>query len=525
MEMDSVSPLVSAARAAGWLLRASRCARTDPRLRSVRSFALLVGDGPRPVNASTVSRWENGLLPLPFTVVRRYEEVLGLPSHSLVSVIETHLRYHGGRPVAGPPLGRPPTEDDDAAHRRLDELLDRVLGEDVVTGVEWDELTSRLTTEGYRVTPSASRTALCERLLDETIASSGLPWMQRFEALSRLLAHGHWAEDIISLCADAARDPYQAGLIEVVCLLDGSDRPAATATVLRQLLRPTNGDAHLGALLASVRKLRGGHFRPEEATTVARAVAGLVHESAMAPEIAELVGALIGSLPLSQRERTAFTRRTTAHAGVQEVVRHGRLVEPGAGRVVLARVLSRVPALPAAHAGPDAVLANLVDEVLHHPVPDVRLYSAMLLRASPYREAVAASVAAELRSSATLAAAERTIPLLQCLRVLGGPRQREAVMGLTVARGLPDSVVRAAIHAIGHVEGLSSQHYWHQLLRHHATGRRFQDAELKRLVYGMAMAGEAEILRHFATEGSGPLSALAAWWTNLPVHVRASARA
>jgi hypothetical protein len=175
------------------------------------------------------------------------------------------------------------------------------------------------------------------------------------------------------------------------------------------------------------------------------------------------------------------------------------------------------------------MLDGIVDDLLHHPVADVRLYAALLLHASPHGPRIAGALAADLRQPATVRAEERAVPMLHALRVLGQPAQREVVADLTLARGLPQGVVLAAVHALGHIGGRSPEKYWRAVFDQHArTASHGAERQrvLKRLVYGFAMAGELDLLTRLVREQarSAPAQRLSGWWNGLARHVRESAR-
>lgn len=479
-----------------------------------------------------MSRWESARVTVPYAAVRRYEEVLGLTPYALLAVIETMARYQGGPAAdafaAGAMNGASTAG---LRARRLDLLLDKVLDNERLTGGEWDELTARLVSGSALLSPARIRGAVVERLLEETLVSAGIPWMRRFEGLGRLLADPGWAPATVAVCADVGSQAHHAGLIEALCALDGSRHPDAARHVLRQLRDPTNDDSFHGALMACVRKVQRRHFDPAQSAELLHVVGDVLRDPSTSPETAELAAVLLPRLPATPQHAVVLARAAGARAATRHIAAHGLLTDPYTARVAVARLLSRMPVV----ADPPAVVAvlrDIVDDILHHPVSDVRLYNAMLLRASPYQASLAAALAAELAVASTLRS-ERAVPILHALRVLGGPAQRAAIARLTIAEGLPSTVVRAAIHSLSHIPGRSPEHYWRTVLRRHTdqyslpggSGRPGGEAELKRLIYAFGMASElgllVRLLREEAVEA--PARAMSAWWTALPHHVRVSA--
>ncbi|MEU1404094.1 helix-turn-helix transcriptional regulator [Streptomyces sp. NPDC005728] len=540
----TASPVAAALRwtpwqiRAGWLLRAHRLHHADRGLRHLPGFARAYREG-HPgtcgISPSSLSRWENGLVPVTAEAVRRYESVLGLAPYRLLGPVQTLARHEGGPAAAAFLAGSPPPAGATGLDR-ADALLDSVLDGGVLTGDDWDDLTRWAAYEGGRVSPSRIRHAVCDRLLQEMLVSDGVAWMRRFEALGRLLADPFWSAEAVGVCAGVAEQAEHAGLIETVCALDGSPHPDASRAVLRQLTDPTTPDSFYGALLAGERKTRKRHLTAAQTATlidVVDAVLGSGPRGAPSLPAVEAAAVLLHRLPLGRahaaRLADVCADRPTPHA----ILTHGALTDPAAASVVVARVLAHLPTgdVPARSV---AVLGGVLDDLLHHPVADVRLYAAILLRASPYGPGVARALAEELRQSATVRAEQRAIPMLHALRVLGGPEQRAVVAGLTLARGLPPGVVSAAVHALGHIGGRSPESYWRAVFRHHAPdareatavpGTADSDGVLKRLIYGFAMAGELDLLTRLVAEHAQALPAqrLSAWWTSLARHIRDSA--
>ena len=543
----AVIALVPWQRQAGWLLRAHRLRHADPRLRRLAGFALAYREQGRTaggVGPSSLSRWENGLVPVTAACVRRYEDVLGLAPYRLLLPIQTIARHEGGAAAAvflrsgdtgagsgagvgvGVGVGA-----GGGGGRRVDLLLDRVLDGGVLTGADWDGLTRWAAYGGGQVSPGRIREAVVHRLLEETLVSDGASWMRRFEALGRLMVDPLWGPEAIAACAGVAQQPAHAGLIEAVCALDGSPHPDAGRAVLRQLTDPTTADSLYGALLACARKTRKHHFTAGQTRTLVDVVDGVLADgprTAHPLPVVEAAAVLLHRLPLS----AAHTARLAAaaaghHPAVRAVVAHGSLTDPATASVAVSRVAARLGGgEPPAQT---AVLGQVLDDLLHHPVADVRLYAALLLRASPYRPQVAAALGSQLRQPATVLAEARAVPVLDALRALGGPEQRAAVADLTLSRGLPPSVVLAAVNALGHVGGRSPESYWRAVFRRHAgpcADAPEQQRVLKRLVYGFAMAGELDLLTRLVDEQAQAATAvrLSAWWSGLARHVRESAR-
>lgn len=519
---------------AGWLLRSHRLCHADPALRQLVGFARAYREDRRHttgVSPSSLSRWENGLVPVPASAVRRYEDVLGLSACHLLAPIQTIARHEGGMTAAAFLRADRGNNPSTSPGPRVEQLLARILDGGVLTGTDWDDLTRWAAYEGGQIFPGRVRRAVVQRLLEETVVAGGTAWMRRFEALSRLLADPLWGPEAVAVCADVAQQPEHVGLIETVCALDGSPHPDAGRAVLRQLTDPTTADTGYGALLAAARKTRKRHFTAEQTRTLVDVVDGVLTGPHLSqpPSAVEAAAVLLHRLPLSAAHRARLTTAAAERGFVlNAIVTHGSLTDPATAVITVSRVLGRLD--DTGHGPAATLLGTLIDDLLHHPVADVRLYTAMMLRASPYGRQVASALAADLRRVGDLRTGDRAIPILHALRVLGGPDQRAVVAGLTLARGVPRAVALAAVHALGHIGGRSPETYWRAVFHQHvhaAHGTIDQREVLKRLVYAFAMGDELELLTRLVAEPETPgmpARDLSGWWTNLEHHVRDSAQ-
>src|SRR5262245_49251528 len=129
-----------------WLLRANRILGPDQQWAHTASFvrAFRGGCWSGAASESTVSRWETGLLKVPYLAVRRYEELLELPPGLLVAVVDTLNRYAAPTVTCQPLLdrGEPPPEPEHLD--RLEELVERAHSNEPMSGWQWDELTGQL---------------------------------------------------------------------------------------------------------------------------------------------------------------------------------------------------------------------------------------------------------------------------------------------------------------------------------------------------------------------------------------------
>jgi len=488
------------------------------------------------VSVSTVSRWETAALRAPFLAVRRYEELLEFPPGLLASTADMVYRFAaptpGGPPIldrSGPHLVGP------AAYARLDELLERALSSDMMHGAQWDELTGHLSAiPTIAIFPSRLWTELAGRLLDETIIADGLPWLQRFEAINRLLGHPVGGIAAVAACASLAADPSGQVYIEPVSLLEANNHADASRHVLDQLTKPTNEQTRFGALLACVRKVRFGHFTPGQLQALVPVVTGMMLDRSGLEEAAPVALEVLRKLPPELRTRAdADLRRAVANDRMlRDVHAAGRLATPASAATLVDRVTLGAQAVlgPNPPAFTDDLLPTLIDEMLFDPVSDNRLYASLLIYATPYRQPVAAAVAAELAKPQVVGDVTLAGSMLSVLRVLGGPPQRPLIERLVLATGLPAAVPAAAARHIGHVGGSSVDAFWLTAIAMH--GRRWRRhrekhsaAALHGLVYALGMARNNRLLTRIRDdqEAPPPVRDAARWWLGRPHRIAASA--
>lgn len=509
-------------RRLGWLLRVNRLFAIRSRYARLRNFATEFSrNSSVTATAGTFSRWETGASTAPYRAVRRYERVLSLPDYSLVAVIDTISRYMS--PAAGPAplLARPARPD---AENRIEELVDRARAGDLMTAHDWDELTNLLAcAPGVILSPKKVWAELSERLLYETSVADGTLWMHRAEAFNRLIAHPAGQHAAISTVANAAADRSVQSMVGTVSVFEASIHDTANLHVVRHLTDPTTDRTFYGALLASVRKLRYGHFTAAQLRKLVPVIVDILAEGRSNAR-QSLAASLVKMVPTAMRQRisdrvwqvaTQKPERTATVTGLVDRVHNATVADldqPG----------SRYR---------DAVLPHLIEELLCDPVFDVRLYSAFLLYATPYRQPLGRALGQELLAAQHSGNTQLTVTLLEALRILGGPDERRHVERLLLAPSTPSGIRDTAASALGHIGGTSQEDYWTLALRTaRQRWRRTPTAEeasvLDRIVYSLGMADRRKLLRAVTADPTLPdrVRSAANWWITLPLHIHESAR-
>lgn len=515
----------------GWLLRVNRLCGPQEQWQRGASFATVFQGGCWPEHTTTyrISRWETAVVRAPYLAVRRYEELLELPANHLVALIDSIYRYRAPT-IESAPLLRRTAEIVLSEGARLDELLQAARTAETMTGSDWDELTALLAAApGMVITPRSAWTEIAERLLAEMVIADGMAWLQRYEALNRLLAHPTGQPAAVAACASLAADRTNQVFVETVSVLDASAHPDASRHVVEQLAHPTNGQAQYGALLACVRKLRYGHFTEPQLRRLVPVVGGILVDDVRDADFRSLAAEVLRRVPDHVATAVGFRRRRSAHR--EETGPHLPYASEASDALV-ERVANTTVATTAAEELPfsDILLPVFIEEMLFHPVFDVRLYAATLLLGTPYRRALAAALATELSRCVAARDSHVSCMLVEALRILGGPEQRPVIERLTTAMGIAPSLTVAATSAIGHVGGSSDDRYWATALNHHMqvwqrARNETSAAALKGLIYGLGLARNDTLL-HRVRDGQdmpATVRAAAAWWLNLPRTVYESA--
>jgi hypothetical protein len=478
------------------------------------------------VSDSTVSRWETGAVRVPYSAVRRYEELLKLPAGTLVSVADTIYRYAAPTLATAPVLARsdPATAAD--ADGRLDGLLEMALSHEPVTGWHWDGLTGQLLTMPRFFLQSRTWTELCNRLLQETVVADGIAWLQRYEAFTRLLSHPASRRHAVDACVRLVYEEGNQTFVEATSVLAATSHPDAAAFLLDQLNHPVNERARYGALLGCVRKVRYGHFTEPQLDELAKSVLEVMRDPDSDVAAGPLAAELLRHLPDERRHGLAAELRR-ALAGdriLQEVHGAGRMVSRATSDVVLERVVAAVATAVGFDAAfTDDVIPILIDEMLFAPVLDVRFNAGLLIWASPYSAPVAAALAAEITRAGTVMDSRLTICFLSALRIVGGAAQRPLIERLTLASGLAPQVSLSAVHCLGHVGGKSADAFWLNALDRYAErwrryGDQYSEEALGSLVYGLGIHRNLGLLNCVRDDRSAPtpVRKAGAWWLARP---------
>jgi hypothetical protein len=221
-----------------------------------------------------------------------------------------------------------------------------------------------------------------------------------------------------------------------------------------------------------------------------------------------------------------------ADSKLYEVFQRGRITSDAVSILIIERITtSLVAQMPHGAGGfEDRQLPVLVEEMLLSPNPDVRMYAAKLIGATPYGARLAHVIIGSLSMEQIRSDHDLAEAMIYSLRFLGGRDSRPFVEQLILGRGLPISVNAMGARVIGHLEGASEDNYWRQALDYHSRlwTRSRSDVNaliLARLVYALGIARNFGMLTQARDNAAmpGTVRAAARWWLDIPQYISQSA--
>ncbi len=474
------------------------------------------------VAPSQVTRWEKGTTPPSVEVLTWYEELLGLPPHSLAVVVDGMARFANS---AGPRHGRR-FESEDA---RLHELLDRATVTGAMCSSSWLELTAAVRRRPQLVLhPPQLWDSIAENLLSELLIAVDTAWLARQESLSRLIEHRSAAAHVVATCVAVVRDDAAPVYLEAASLLDVSSTVDANRFVLTQVTRPDNVNMLEGALLAAVSKAKRGHFREADKTAMLRAVVELLDDTTIDPALALPAAELAGQL---WDRRASRSVRPFPGSGTQVWLPDRRTGPVDADLLCVQIALCAQAGLDVDLPGVDQLLASLVQAMLFSANLDNRLYSGMLLAATPYRQPLIDTLVQQLSAGLLRRHESVLLSVFQALNTLNSTQHHEIVCRLLLDDSTGMRLRQAAARSMPYHAGHIPTALWARILR--CQSDRYvrcpdpeQAAVLHSVAYGIATGGHHHLARAIRDDPRLPAAArgIARWWINIPATVQAAAR-
>ncbi|MGI8330390.1 hypothetical protein ACRYCC_10535 [Actinomadura scrupuli] len=511
----------------GWLARTHRYNAPDADAATASTFAAKIASpgATRGIGAAMISRLENGTATWLPRHLAAYEQALGLAPGRLAGPAHKVLRAHGRHAEDS---SRTLVDEQDAA-----EIVDCVLGCDLVTSAEWDLLSAHLVATGRRL---GRRTwgLLVERLMLELCAAQGAAQDMRAEALLRIGRAQIASEITREVAVDAMTQRGNPASFQPLKLYQRTPGRAPASWVVRALFDPPDRWL-LRELFSTVAALiDAGAWRPSEREL-----------GALRRECADTIGDAGIELEV-RRAATQLMRRITpsAHLALRggtgpELVylaKPAGVVDVQSGRfhATCSRLAADIQDIGLIwqakwDRGDDPLLRHILTQSLVCPDDAARsMYTALLVN-SGYRDALRPPLAAILHCGADLM---DPVLLRAVIRVFGkiaeGANDGWALLGIVDAERIDLDTRVQACWALANASPCMPSEVPDTMLKICRT-RSFGSQAVTVLRAGVAACGRAD--RHESLvkladdrEQAPAVRAECHWWTTLPGYIRASAR-
>ncbi|HRW17539.1 MAG TPA: helix-turn-helix transcriptional regulator [Dermatophilaceae bacterium] len=524
-----------------WVLTNARKTAADRRLRTVTGLGRALE-----VHPAQVTRWEHGEVRPSDTTLRRYEETLGLSPHRLGLPL-AFLRRTRDR------LGRStraltPIEPDDRV--RATDLLERALGGEPMSGVDWLDLTDVLSRHDGVLLRERDWTHLLSRLVLELAVNRSVEYAARWESATRIVGTPASAGALLTLAEAAVGEAEPMPFAEYAGLLQYSADPAALALLTAQTLRPRTEDTQWAAIFAlgawaqdprMVVGLRGG---------VLPVCVALLADPDTTPRMLRAAGWLARSL---DPEGAPHLARALAARGADELavtVVHSGAVRPDGLRVARAREAATAiesAGLP----GSSPMLLDLLDEALSSADQETRGNALGALMLLPQGVPVGRWLAARLQAAVRDADVAEGLDLLAGLAWLAQDADLPVLLELLLDPATPVPLLWPLAKAFGNAASQPTgvdaaapagppadapelPADWAARVvtwasdavarRGSAEGSTCAERSVSAASYALGMRGELAGLRRVAEVAGAPTSWSGSpqWWLRLPVAVRPS---
>lgn len=532
-----------------WVLRNARKQAHDPTHR--RQSWLAKGNGLHPkVHPAQVGRWETGKIRLTIPLVRRYEDLLGYPAGTLLCTSD--LLHRRRQLIRAEPSIR--DGDGHADFSAVQELLERAVSTDRMTGMDWYRLSGMLGRNATAVLLERDWRSLFARCTQEMAVSLDLEFALRDESMARLAGHPRSGRIVSRMAAETLSDPSAQVYNDTVSLLMFTDHPDGHRVLMEQLGAPTNNDALRAALIvlaAVVRTARDDttathgvqRISAKDLRDIAGASLDFVRDDARPLMVRRQAANVLRSLalPTAQRHRLAARLSADDLRYAATILMEGRAVEKQALNSLGSKIRGALLDVRQSDGHLDPILESVVRTAIEDSDDVARSHSLGVLMLLPQRRIVATVLARELSGHGPDDEVARQ-EILDVLMWLAVPELLDPVVAMLVnPETKPETVLACGIvlgnaadrdaarsdsrralifqRASALVEGTSTVGL--------GTAEHIRLA-LRGLVYALGMAGRLDLVDLLRTRTDvhprpevRVLSAgICDWWLSMPPHMR-----
>lgn len=514
-----------------WVLRNARMHADDPALRTASGFAQAAG-----VHRSQVGRWENGSVEVTFELVRRYEEVLGLPERQLACAIDVFgRRILPAQPVSATMRRDPPDVDATLV------LLEKTFTNERMTGLEWDQLSRELERMPHALIRHSDWEQLVRRCNAEIGINTDLDFALRQGAAIRFVRHPRSANVVTQLAEDILKDPGAQVYADIAAVLRYTTHPAAMEVLMGQLREPTNDHALRAGLLALTSLIAGRRLSHEQMIEATRLALGYLRDQRRPFRVRRGAANLIRAVQLPSRARIAAGLTGDNQAFAASIIMAGRARGVDELRELEERVRKTLDATLSQRDQNDPVLKGLLEAAISVTNEEENGAAMSILMLSPQGRLLGRMYTQELVRSL-----ERNdhVAAHECLGVLSWVMQPEELDVMTeyaCSPDLPGDFVYESAVAVAHAyEELGPERDAREdrlllSLEHRITGAipsRLPESAIRGLTYSLGMRGRMDIIDSIsAALSTGALvpstpeigvrtKHILGWWQSLPDHIR-----
>lgn len=433
----SDSPVLAADVRTGWLLRSWRL-RLAPES-NARSFAERLACLGRSADASRVSRWETGRLPVPFDIIAAYEEALDLPHGCLVALAMVTRKIARPRGDLSGVLD-PRHVSAERFQVALDVAVDGRPG-----GGDWLDIGSFVATHPHRVIlPTSVWRRLVQRLVHELTFSVGAAYATRSQAALLLTLHDIARIALVTAVGEHVTGSPALVVADAIALLEQIEDRRAGDLLIRLLEHPQEATRN-GAIFAAAAKVSHGQFDTDQLAALERTLIALARRHGL--DSGGLFGRIADIVEVLPPDAAERVRRAAPQVPAMRPPAPTAPTPPRSSVVRLARRVARADGEPE-----EPMLERLVEEALSHKAAERRFQAALSMALSPYRARVARGAASALRDllrhdpPPDPYLAERLVMLLT---LVATPAEHELMRTLAEERSGPH--VPGALLALAHI--------------------------------------------------------------------------
>ncbi|GGM88894.1 hypothetical protein GCM10009721_12530 [Terrabacter tumescens] len=514
-----------------WVLRNARLHAADPALRSAAGFAQGAGRA-APVHRAQVGRWENGGVEVTRALVRRYESVLELPEGQLLAAVDFFARSrHPVRPAAALPPRTDPDVDATLA------LLERALGDERMSGLDWDRLSDSLGRMPHVLVRTSDWERLFRRLLQELGLGLQLDYAQRAEALARLAGHPRSGAVVARLAAEVVARPDAQFYNDTLSLLQFTRDPEALSVLFDQLRAPTNASSLRACLIVLTTLVRGARLEPETRLEAIRLAVQHLRDPDQPYLVHRGAANLVRTLGPAGSHRVAAVLTAEDRRVAASIIRDGRAITSQAIREAHQRIRAVLEAGEGRAAAGEPVLGGLLQTALGETNEEDRSNALCILMLSPQASIIGtvhASAFADAMARGDHVAAHESATVLTWM---GQLEDLDLFERVALSPATPPTVAMEAGYVVGNVVEPPGRRrdereasFARRVAEVIATGAGDPHAELLRgLVYVLGMRRRRDLLTALADAlpepGPDPRAmpeiarGVLGWWLAVPEHL------